>query len=203
MLFCDIGNSGAKFYDGERVWRVARQELPSYATRRVCYVCVDPEARRMVEGFATWIDLAPLADLASRYRGLGDDRRVLCSYFDDGVVVDAGSAITVDVMERGEHLGGFIYPGLGAMERAYGSISPALEVAPRFDSLHTLPLDTRDAIGYGILAPLVCQIERYDKDVYITGGDGVLLGRYIEGASYDPLYLFRAMQRIAKRNRLC
>ena len=41
------------------------------------------------------------------YEGLGIDR-LACSFQDNCVIVDAGSAITVDIMEEGIHKGGFI-----------------------------------------------------------------------------------------------
>ena len=42
---------------------------------------------------------------------MGVDRRALCLSHENGIFVDAGSAITVDVVEEGRYQGGYIFPG--------------------------------------------------------------------------------------------
>ncbi len=200
MLLCDIGNTRAKFYDGKSLWSVDFKELKRYSQRRVCFINVNDRVRIEYE---EWIDIEPFVELASSYEGLGVDRKVLCSAIEDGVVVDAGSAITVDVMEGGVHQGGFIVPGFRALFDAFGSISKRLARKPRWDiSLERLPLNTDEALSYGAVAPLVALLERLGEPIFLTGGDGAILSRYIE-AHYDPLLLFRGMEKIVKRKSLC
>ncbi|BCD67829.1 type III pantothenate kinase [Nitratiruptor sp. YY09-18] len=203
MLLCDIGNSGAKFFDGVRVWKESLLGLEKYRNRQVCYVNVNLRAHAIIKNFAKWVDIAPHAELESDYEGLGVDRKVLCSYFTDGVIVDAGSAITVDIMEQGKHLGGYIYPGIKAMHKAYTSISKALDKEPEFLPPKKIARNTAQAIGYGVLAPLLCDIKSWNKRVYITGGSGKILRHFLRNATYDRLYLFKAMKSIVQRKKLC
>ena len=85
----------------------------------------------------------------------GVDRRALCLSRDNGIFVDAGSAITVDVMENGGYQGGFILPGIRAYLRCYADISPVLETEINETvDMAQLPLTTKDGISYGIIASI-------------------------------------------------
>ncbi len=83
----------------------------------------------------------------------------------DGVVVDAGSAITVDIMSNGIHLGGFILPGLSSYERVFKDISKRLEfrLNPNLD-LSALPQKTTDALSYGVIKPILLALKDIHKD---------------------------------------
>ncbi len=61
-----------------------------------------------------------------------------------------GSAITVDIMSNGIHLGGFILPGLSSYEKVFADISNRLKfrLNPNID-LSALPQKTIDALSYG------------------------------------------------------
>ena len=195
-LLCDIGNSFAHFYDGKRLWSVGHEELERYKDQKVCYINVKVDLKKRLEGFSNWIDLEPYIKIASAYEGLGVDRKALCLAVEEGVVVDAGSAITVDLMREGKHVGGFIYPGIKALEGAYASISSRLEYEIEEPPSKRLPLSTREAVSYGALVPLVEHIQRLHTRVYITGGDGRLLASLMEGASYDRALIFKGLEKI-------
>ncbi len=204
MLLCDIGNSCAKLFDGHTLYRLSLAELVAWKEKRVYYLNVNKKAVKMFQDFDGWVDLEPFIELDSDYEGLGADRKALCSFVEDGVIVDAGSAVTVDVMEQKKHKGGFIYPGLKALKKAYASISPALHKEPVWPK-ESLPLSTKEAIGYGMLSPLVCAIEKLSakKGLFLTGGDAQVLTSYIPQALYKPLLIFEAMEKIIRRKSLC
>ena len=202
MLLCDIGNSFAKLFDGEKVWRVSPAKLERWKEERVCYINVNTKAKSILQEFHRWVDLEPFIELESPYEGLGADRKVLCSFVEDGVVVDAGSAVTVDVMENKRHKGGFIYPGIEALKKAYASISPALDREPLWPK-GGLPLSTAEAIGYGMISPLVCAIDALGENIFLTGGDAKLLASYLPQAIYKPLLIFEAMEKIIRRKSIC
>lgn len=101
-------------------------------------------------------------------------------------VVDAGTAVTIDLVAAGgEHLGGYIVPGPGLMRRALTADTGDLgrltagEADTREQS--TAPgRDTSEAIGNGSLAAICALIERCaarlaednrDFVVVVTGGD--------------------------------
>ncbi len=83
-------------------------------------------------------------------------------------VVDCGSAVTVDYVDaRGQHLGGYIAPGLRLMRRGLLSntrqIHLPIEVEDRFD---TRPgRSTEEAVGHGIELMLAALAQRVVADV--------------------------------------
>lgn len=100
-------------------------------------------------------------------------------------IVDAGTAVTIDVLsERGIHQGGLIIPGLAMMRRALldqtQAIFPAT-AAPASSDVSLLARDTQDGVNGGTLYALVAVIDRVTADVrteldteltrIITGGD--------------------------------
>ncbi|RUO39381.1 hypothetical protein CWE15_09670 [Aliidiomarina taiwanensis] len=98
------------------------------------------------------------------------------------VILDAGTAFTLDVLDaNGQHLGGWISPGLKLMQHALVSRSERLHVNEEWVP-GGLGSSTQDAIGLGCQAALqgVCEqaIERArallphaDLEVFLTGGD--------------------------------
>ena len=69
-----------------------------------------------------WHNVATLIDWGKYYPTMGIDRIMVCEAIDDGVIVDAGSAITVDVMSHGVYQGGFISLGLTSSARSIRKI---------------------------------------------------------------------------------
>jgi type III pantothenate kinase len=118
-----------------------------------------------------------------------------------GIFVSAGSAITVDVMEEGRYMGGFLLPGLKAYIEAYASISPALKIKLNPNvSLEELPTTTKDGISFGIIASIKTLVERHqsDKQLYISGGDGELLSRFFKNTTFDETLIFQGMKNVLK-----
>ncbi len=204
MLLCDIGNSFAKFYDGTSFQRVPINEIDRYKDSKVCYINVNERIADKLRSFHKWIDLGEFIEFSTPYQGMGIDRQILCLVVEDGVVVDAGSAITVDVMQNGRHEGGFIMPGIRFLLEDFGVISPRLQIQKLQPvDIHKLPLSTQDALSYGIIKPIVLAIGEFAKPLFITGGDGEILARYFPGSHYDELMIFKGMMKIVKRNDLC
>ena len=59
--------------------------------------------------------------------------------------------------------------------------------------------NTPDALTVGFLAPLVEKIERLGKPIYVTGGDGVLLSRFLSEAVVDEDLIFKGMRNITRK----
>ena len=106
------------------------------------------------------------------------------------VVVDLGSAVTVDVVSKdGEFLGGAIGPGLPSLAAGLAEAAPAL---PSWDGRSPgagVPRSTREAIRRGLVAGLVGITERLVREMEVaagheagslplvlTGGDAGLVG---------------------------
>ncbi|MGP4843612.1 type III pantothenate kinase [Marinobacter sp. 1Y8] len=100
------------------------------------------------------------------------------------VVVDAGSAITVDFLDAGgEHLGGYILPGKRLMEASLKANTARVFFGPS-DDLHSEPGRSTEACvrnglnwlfgGLGVRLEADCRARGVDT-VYLTGGDAHLL----------------------------
>ncbi|GMB91961.1 type III pantothenate kinase [Helicobacter ailurogastricus] len=198
MTLCDIGNTHLHFYQEGRVWACAPQSL-QVLEDEVFYISVNAQhTTALLEICPNAKDLSPQMHLASKYEGLGVDRMAACLGLrgKSGVVVDAGSAITLDVMENGEHLGGVILPGLASYCQAYKSISPALDLPPNLRvNLDRLPNGTADALGYGILQSMLLTLKHLvgGRKVYFTGGDGKFLANFFPQGLYNGLLVFEGM----------
>ncbi|WP_457592327.1 type III pantothenate kinase [Hydrogenimonas sp.] len=206
MILCDVGNSRIHLYDGEHLRHFSHAEgLKRFKNEKVYYICVNERMQSRIEEEAPgWTDISGRGVLETRYRGLGADRKAVCLAICDGVVVDAGSAVTVDVMERGTHLGGWIWPGISAFKKAYAGISGALDVEMD-PALLTgrLPLDTASAVNFAVFASVKKLVESFasGRPVTITGGDAALFAPLFTGAVVDELLVFRGMEKMIKEKR--
>jgi len=101
-------------------------------------------------------------------------------------IVDAGTAITIDVIDRsGQHLGGQIIPGIHLMGESLRSKTSDIAAATKKsrdpgDGLGVFGKNTDDAIAYGALTAVCGAIERSAKrirsagmrpKIVLTGGD--------------------------------
>ncbi|MCG6935347.1 MAG: type III pantothenate kinase [Proteobacteria bacterium] len=134
------------------------------------------------------------------------------SYSGDLLVVDAGSAITLDIIRGdGQHLGGYILPGLGLMRAALqGSTDLKIDMDIESVKPDTSPGNsTVSCIQHGILMAVCSLIEaslsqlekRRGETVQciMTGGDHQLIAAGLNIPSYaEPLLVLQGLARIAR-----
>ena len=117
------------------------------------------------------------------------------------MVVDAGSAITVDVMSKGVHLGGFILPGILSYKESFAKISTTLifDVDENID-IKKLPKNTDEALNFAIFNSIYLMIRDVleDKKLYFTGGDGEKLSKNFKRSVYKKDLIFLGMKRAIK-----
>lgn len=207
VLLADIGNSYFHIYDGSKVEHLSYKEaISKYSKELLCYISVKQQLDTAIQDIALWKNISAQMELQGAYETMGVDRKALCLSHKDGVFVDAGSAITVDIMQDGTYMGGFIYPGLKAMLDTYAAISPALETQLNEKiSLVRLPTTTKDGISYGIIASIKALIDKHSngKKLYFTGGDGKLLSSFFKEATYDEMLVFDGMRKVIKEAEIC
>lgn len=105
------------------------------------------------------------------------------------VVIDCGSAITVDVAdEQGRHLGGYIVPGLAMLVNALYQGTSQVQVGMAWPEDLALASNTLEAVNKGcgkMCASFINQLineqnKRLGKAVvYLTGGDAAYLAPWI------------------------
>jgi type III pantothenate kinase len=115
-------------------------------------------------------------------------------------VIDAGTALTVDGLANGNHLGGLILPGLdlmrGALLEETGELK-ALSEDPLSGGMELFANDTHEAIVRGTMVAAVSVIQRCRKrlahragqspEMFLTGGDAQrLLALFDEPVIYAP-----------------
>ncbi len=211
VIFCDIGNTRMHICIDAAVMHLDYDEgFRRFGNETVYYICVNDAIKPRIETQAPrWIDLSKRSLLQTDYRGLGIDREALCLGVEHGVVIDAGSAITVDVMERGRHLGGWIWPGLRALKEAYARISSRLDRPVSVKEMPAkLPEDTDAAIAFGIFRAIQLTVEAYRdmRPLYLTGGDAAELKPLFPEGVVDERLIFKGMEKMlnqSKKDRPC
>ncbi len=122
-------------------------------------------------------------------------------FSDDLLVVDAGTALTLDLLDKdNQHRGGYIVPGIQMAQRAlFGGTDL---VRPFNDERHDSDLNpgesTVGCVTAGVLhqqVALVKSVAENHKDfrLVITGGDGAQLADWLD-SGYYPNLIFDGME---------
>ena len=127
------------------------------------------------------------------------------------IVVDAGSAMTVDVVDSsGLHLGGYIVPGLHMAQRAlFANTEQVLrynEVSLSPGQVHNefnLGNNTLQCVEYGVMNQLVALIvyvaARYPGyKVIFSGGDGDMLASYFDSPIVDQNLVLKGLWQVRR-----
>ena len=204
LILCDIGNTTYHFLVKEKHKKYFSDEKVPKFDDEIYFVSVNEKAtKRLLKKNPHAKNINKFLNFETSYQGLGIDRAVACSFQDNCVIVDAGSAITVDVMEESKHIGGFILLGLRRFMKSYPKISKKLKFEFEKEiNLDKIPLKTKDAIQYAMLKSIILPIKEVslNKNIIFTGGDGEVLSKYFENSIYKKDLIFENMKRIIDAN---
>ena len=207
MLLADIGNTHFHIYNGESVEHLSYADaIEKYKEKKLCYISVKHQLAAEIEQIKMWKNISSFVHIKGEYETMGVDRRALCLSHENGIFIDAGSAITVDVMEDGIYRGGYIFPGLKAMLNSYAGISSVLDIELNKQiSLEQLPTTTKDGISYGIIASIKALIDKHGhgSKLYFTGGDGKFLSTFFKNSVYSELLVFEGIREALKDKKIC
>ena len=114
------------------------------------------------------------------------------------VIIDVGTACTIDVLENGQHLGGYIFPGMALARNALVANTDRIRFSKDPEPSTSLGTDTAGCVMSGIwltlLASCLTVIDRFpNATVYLTGGSApelVVLGldaQRVDGLVFDGL----------------
>jgi type III pantothenate kinase len=114
------------------------------------------------------------------------------------IVVDAGSALTIDVVDiNGEHQGGYIVPGLLMAQQALFAnterVIPYDEVSMNKSSRNQykkLGNNTIQCVAHGVINQMIALVNQVNDEylgyeIFFTGGDGELLADYLVTGKVD------------------
>ncbi|RDU57337.1 type III pantothenate kinase [Helicobacter sp. MIT 99-5507] len=204
MFLCDIGNTYLHFFCRGKMWK----EKATQITKKnhdipIYYISVNKKnEKKLLESHPKCLNIENYINLDTIYKGLGIDRKAACLSIQNGVIVDAGSAITIDIMQSGIHLGGFILPGLDTYNKLFSNIE-VLNLNFNLNvSLTSLPQNTRDAISCGCIKSIILMIQNAAKNdyIYFTGGDGRFLSKFFNQSIYDNTLVFKGMLKALQKN---
>jgi type III pantothenate kinase len=193
--------------------------LGSVMFHSVVFSSVDPrwtkEIRRVLDrmGASRVLEVSakiefPFEILVERPSKTGPDRLaaaagVVAAGGREAIIVDAGTAITVDVLSKKGFLGGAIFPGTGLLYRALRDGTAALPLVTGRAGVAGPPgRSTRDAIVAGVergaagavkeLVALSRRSVSRNARLWVTGGGGAGLAKYLgKGARYEPDLVLR------------
>jgi len=208
-LDLDVGNTRTKWRVGRsRGWLIS-PNLPLVSGRidrvRVSNVAIGMELfeHKILEAYGIKPEFAKTTAMMAGVRcgyldptALGVDRwlAILAAWNKvklNCVVIGAGTALTIDFVTRdGDHIGGYIVPGLTAMSRSLNDETSGIKV--RFDSTDDLSPaeDTTGAVNRGILlmttsfiSGCISWLQAQSPDefgVFVTGGNAEVIASHIE-----------------------
>lgn len=119
----------------------------------------------------------------------------------DAVVIDAGTAFTLDVLGGGAHQGGYILPGLRLQRDVLAQQTASVNFPNVGLGAVHLGLTTAECVSHGGLRALVALANDIGAEfskgsdrlrLYITGGDAPYFKSHLD-AEYRPLLVFEGM----------
>lgn len=133
----------------------------------------------------------------------------------DVVVIDCGTAITIDVVTKlGQHLGGYILPGLRMMKNSLGLQTAQITVTNNFaEKVSFMPENnTSECVNSAVHLAAVSFIEKVinqqlkrtsDLNCLLTGGDASSIAEYLNNQCVImPNLVLRGLAYIAKHESL-
>ena len=207
MTLCDIGNTTYHFKTSFDEFKISVDNTLPKIEDKIYFISVNEKATlKLQKLYPSAINIKSYLKFDTKYSNtMGLDRIVACSYIRHNIIVDCGSAITVDIMQNSIHLGGFIMPGIDAMRNIYPNISPKLA----FDfennlNLDKIPLNTNDAINYALLQMIILPIkniqEKYNLELIFTGETSKYIINYFENKKYEKHLIFDSMNSAIREN---
>lgn len=215
-VFCDIGNTYAKFLviEKELMFKKVPKErcvefLKRYSNCPVYISCVVEEIeKRIKKNFANFYFVTPkdLNCFKIKYNinQLGSDRAISAfavkeMFGGNSLIISCGTAIVIDyINKKAEYVGGEIFPGISLLvESLYTSTSklPKISIS-KLKVLKTksfIGSSTEDCIVKGILNFVISGIKNVintlkPKAIVITGGNKDVIKKYIK-ATNNNVYI--------------
>lgn len=122
------------------------------------------------------------------------------------ILVDAGTATTVELIDGNKHLGGWILPGLELMFKSLQSQTSKVIAEPNYLSSLSLGKNTSECVNNALLVATLGLIEQAKKEaeknqlqepiVLLTGGNALKISAHLQIHNrVEPALVFYGMQR--------
>ena len=238
-LIVDIGNSRVKVVvmDGDSIVaedvsaNVNRQWLSDIVARygdihRAIVSSTSSTGEMVAKWLGEWVAYVilfepaktpvPIGNSYATPTTLGADRLAAAvggaTLFPDGdlMIVDFGTAITIDYVEDGKFMGGNISPGMTTRFRALSDYTAKLPLCSPTDEVLTYGRCTKEAIEQGVMQGITNEIEGYiegflhkkaKKYIIFTGGDAKYFVKRIKNTIFaDCEPVIHGLNRILNYN---
>ncbi len=99
-------------------------------------------------------------------------------------IIGCGTAVTIDLIDHGRHLGGYIFPSIYLQREALFSGTKQISISSgEFDSIKQ-GITTQDAVHRGILLSIVGAINEITRhhnnyQLVMTGGDSAIISQHL------------------------
>ena len=229
VLLIDVGNTKSKYavYENKSISLIDRDTALNTITEFNEVICssvsTDEDVDHLLCRFKgdtinvrTDASAFGIKNAYQNYQNLGIDRwlAVIGAQHSfpnqDLIVVDAGTAMTVDILTANkQHLGGWIIPGLNLMQSSIADLAPGVFTGERKE-LEVFGTDTPSALYSGCFFALTAAIEKATlllekltskraAKILITGGDAKELAKGLEMESIlIPDLVFKGLARFSK-----
>lgn len=177
--------------------------------------CVESQFSLPLNFYRTEKKFHEFTNSYQEYARLGVDRwlAILEAWHRHGasVVIDCGSALTVDVASsRGEHLGGYIVPGLRMLVKALSSETSRVKVELSKEADIKLANSTERAVNNGCIKMCADFINQTLDDIkaehgvctiYLTGGDAQVLSQFVcADVLIDHTLVLSGLERVTRKH---
>ncbi|EJF06563.1 pantothenate kinase, type III [Thiovulum sp. ES] len=205
LSLADIGNTNAK------IWRDGKLEIVSLSDfsaekirEQIFYISVNPKFAKVLNSLQNWIDIESFAEIDTNYKTLGADRKLAIFGLENGILIDMGSAVTIDIMKNGKHLGGYILFGKSYLIQSFKEKIPHLNFGKNQLSDEVVPQNSEDALLSGFYHQLVSFLRDLEKKhklkLFFTGGDSLDMLQYFPKAKFNKNIIFENMIKIVEQN---
>lgn len=220
-LLIDVGNTSIKamLWQSGQVTPANINKLPWHSIKEVVYACVghrdllaDVLAQASTHNINCFeaVVSKTLGELTCAYEhvnNLGIDRWLaliagMKLYPNKAcIVVDAGTATTIDVLNsHGEHLGGWILPGLDLMTSSLTKNTQRVFDDEKITFINELGKNTPNGLKNGALVATIgainqatLHLEDKSAQIIFAGGYGELLKQHFEGSICDSSLVMKGL----------
>ena len=161
LYLSDIGHTNAKIWIDGKVETIPLQKFsPENWREKIYFINVNKSIQNRLEQLPNWIDISENILVDTDYKTLGIDRKVAIYSSKNEIVVDLGSAITIDIVKDSKHLGGYILLGKEITIKSFQQKTPHLNFQNRIEfSKNSIPQTSEDALYFGFFHPIIYLIE--------------------------------------------
>lgn len=208
LFLFDIGHTNAKYWNNETKTSIPIQNFTPemWNSEKIFYINVNKLFEKKLHSLENWIDLSDKFSINTEYKTLGVDRKVVIFGFINRIIVDLGSAITVDIIKNKKHVGGYILLGKSSVISSFESKIPHLsfEKNNSLKSFET-PQKSEDAMYYGFFHQLLYFLRslqsKFSLEITLTGGDSAEFHKIFNSVNIEQNLIFKNMIKIIESNK--